>query len=322
MAESRLTTGEVAEFLRTRHTGEAITDVVAVSGGFWSSAFAYRAGGRELIARFGQIKDGFEADRRAMAHDGPDLPVPEVLEIGDAFDGAYALSARHHGRFLEDVTPDEADVVGPTIVRLLGALYDARWQGDVAAAPPDAWRRFLLHGFVDDPAQRVSGWRARLAEDPDLDRLFVACERRVQELVDSCPERRDVVHGDLLHKNVLISDDATAVTAVFSWKCSEAGDYLFDTAWCTFWGHLHPGIAAADVWGRVVRSDWAAADPGALVDAEVRHHCYELQIGGSHLAWLAWTGEDERLRELAAHTAMLLERGPLSAPPAGASPSC
>jgi hypothetical protein len=28
--------------------------------------------------------------------DGPDLPVPAVLETGDAFEGAYAISVRHH----------------------------------------------------------------------------------------------------------------------------------------------------------------------------------------------------------------------------------
>ena len=320
MADSKLSTEEVADFLRSRHPGVDVADLEPLSGGHWSSAFAYRAGDRALVARFGQMKDGYEADRLAMAHAGPDLPVPDVLEIGDAFGGAYAISVRHDGRFLEDVSPAEADVVGPAIVRLLGALHAADWRGDRPG--PDAWRAFLAAGFVDDPSHAVSGWRARLAEDRAIDLLFRTCEQRVLELAEACPERRDVVHGDLLHQNVLLAPDATAVTAVFSWKCSVPGDFLFDTAWCTFWGHIHPGIAAADVWTRVLRSDWANANAADLADAPVRHHCYELQIGGSHLGWLAWTGEDGRLRSLAAHLTMLLERGPLSAPPEAASPSC
>jgi aminoglycoside phosphotransferase (APT) family kinase protein len=40
-----------------------------------------------------------------------------------------------------------------------------------------------------------------------------------------------VLHGDLLHGNVLNSQDAKRITAVFSWKCSQRGDFLFDTAW-------------------------------------------------------------------------------------------
>ena len=309
MADSRLSTDQVLAFLAERHEGRPVRDLEPLSGGFWSSAFAYRtADDRELVVRFGQLLDGFEADRAAMAYAGPDLPVPEVLEVGAAFDGSYAISARAHGRFLEDVTPEESDVAGATIVRLLGALHAVPAPTDASVAP-DSWRRFLRDGLVDDPARTVHGWRQRLAEDPALDRLFRACEARVRELSEACTERRDVVHGDLLHRNVLVSEGASRVNAVFSWKCSVRGDFLFDTAWCTFWGHLHPGIAAAAVLGRVTSADWANADPADLVDAEVRHHCYELHIGASHLGWFAWTGDDAGLRALADHTAMLLERG-------------
>lgn len=309
MSEPRLSTREVAAVLAARHGGGPVRDLEALAGGFWSSAFAYRTGdgdGRELVVRFGQLRDGFEADRAAMAYAGPDLPVPEVLEVGDAFDGSYAISVRAHGRFLEEVAPEEADVAGPTIVRLLGALHAVR----APVRSTASWRAFLADGLVDDPARTVHGWRPLLAEDDVADRVFRACEARVGELADACPERRDLVHGDLLHANVLVSEDAARVNAVFSWKCSVWGDFLFDAAWCTFWGHVHPGIARADVLGRVLASDWARADPGALDDAAVRHHCYELQIGASHLGWCAWTRDTARLRALAAHTAMLLEQGP------------
>ena len=42
--------------------------------------------------------------------------------------------------------------------------------------------------------------------------------------MEACPERRDLVHGDLLHGNVLVSPDARRVEAVLSWKCSVRGD--------------------------------------------------------------------------------------------------
>jgi aminoglycoside phosphotransferase (APT) family kinase protein len=195
-----------------------------------------------------------------MAHARDDLPVPAVLDIGDApFGGVYAISRRHHGRFLEDVQVDEVQRAGPMLQRLLGALR--------AVPPADgrSWRQWLVDGLVDQPTNPTAGWRTKLAADPDGDRVFRAAEERVRELVDACPERRDLVHGDLLHRNVLVSDDASAINAVFSWKCSTRGDHLFDTAWCTFWGDtFHPGIAAAI--GGV-----------SEVDAD-RHHCYELQI--------------------------------------------
>ena len=171
------------------------------------------------------------------------------------------------------------------------------------------WRDWLVAGLTDDPAHRVSGWRSTIAGDARLDRLFRACEVRIGGLLEACPERRDLVHGDLLHGNVLVSPDASEVTAVFSWKCSVRGDFVYDLAWCTFWSPWHPGIAAVDLWSR-----WRDADRDAAgaVDAAARHHCYELQIGASHLGWYVWTSDDANLRDAARHLDALLERGPLT----------
>lgn len=94
-------------------------------------------------------------------------------------------------------------------------------------------------------------------------------------------------------------------------KCSVRGDFLYDVAWCTFWGAWHPGIAAVDVWGRLVADPPDDGDPDALVAAGARHHCYELQIGANHLGWHAWTGDEEQLRAVATRTRDVLERGPL-----------
>ena len=120
------------------------------------------------------------------------------------------------------------------------------------------------------------------------------------------------MHGDLLHSNVLISDDASRVNAVFSWKCSTRGDFLYDVAWCTFWGAFHQGIVATDVLGRIPSEPSITADAGAFEYAAERHHCYELHIGARHLGWNAWVGDEQALREVADHTAAVLARGPVT----------
>ena len=250
--------------------------------------------------RFGEIVSGFEDDRRAMAYASADLPVPEVLETGAAFDGGYAISRRHHGRFLEELDPSDADAAGPMLRRLLTALKDA------PHAPGErdgSWREWLRASLRDDdPGLPSHGWRTLLAAHAEADEVFSRAEPRVLELVDAMPERRDLVHGDLLHRNVLVSADASRVEAVFSWKCSMRGDFLFDAAMCTFWGEgFHPGIAALDAFA-LMRGD----EP----DAALRHHCYELHIATSHLGWYAWTGELDLLRGLTTRLAALLERGP------------
>ena len=99
-------------------------DLEALAGGAWSSAWAYRAGGEELVLRLGPEVSWYEADRMAMAFSGPDLPVPEIREVGTTPSGrAYAISVRHHGRFLEDTPAEQASALAPALTRLLVALY-------------------------------------------------------------------------------------------------------------------------------------------------------------------------------------------------------
>ncbi len=309
------TTAQVARWLATRHDG-AISDLTPLSGGFWSSAFAYRVGADEFVLRLSDMGEGFAIDAAAMRFAAPDLPVPVVHDTGSALGLHFAISRRHHGRFIETTSVQEATAVGGALDVLLATMraVPAKPDDPVLWYDPEAsagvtWRAWLRAGLVDDPNVRVSGWRAKLGSNPGVDALFRACESRIEELLPACPERRDLIHGDLLHQNVLVAENAAHVTAIFSWKCSARGDFLFDVAWCTFWGAWHPGIAAADLWHRTL----AAADlcQSDLVDAPARHHCYELQIAASHLGWHAWTGDDQGLAAVADAAERTLERGAL-----------
>lgn len=49
------------------------------------------------------------------------------------------------------------------------------------------------------PGNLVHGWSAALAGDRELAALSAAVTERVWALVEACPERRDLVHGDLLY---------------------------------------------------------------------------------------------------------------------------
>ena len=307
---------EVAAFLGARPGGAR--DLEPLAGGAWSSAWAYRAAGEELVVRFGPEVSWYEADRMAMAFGGPDLPVPEVREVGTTPSGrAYAISVRHHGRFLEDTPAEQGGALAPTLTRLLVALYRVPAAPDIpvtwhpAGAPVASWREYLLTGLVDDPAKPVHGWSAALAADRELAALAAAAAGRVRTLADACPERRDLVHGDLLHGNVLVSPDVRRVEAVLSWKCSVRGDFLFDAAWCSFWASFHPGIDAASPLSGLLSAPAIRADPSARRDAAARHHCYELHIGFTHLGWNLWTGNQAALAATAARLAEVLERGPL-----------
>ncbi|MCA9898461.1 MAG: phosphotransferase [Ardenticatenaceae bacterium] len=286
------------------HHGAEIKNLAPLSGGFWSSAYAYQIGADALVFRLSTMAEGFAIDRAAMRFNGPNLPVPTVRAVGQALGFHYAISERHYGRFIETTAASERDAVGTALATLLAALRAAPtapedgvvWY-DQSEAANISWHTWLTNGLKDNSANHVSGWRAKLAEQPEIDNLFQRCEARIHELLPACPERRDLVHGDLLHQNVLVAEDVGEVTAVFSWKCSALGDFLYDVAWCTFWSDWHPGIAAANIWQRTL----AAPDltPADLENAALRHHCYELQIGASHLGWNAWTNNQKELEAVA-----------------------
>lgn len=300
----RLALDDVANWLRD-HEGSPPEDLTPLEGGFWSAAWAYRAHGEERVLRVGDMKEGFEIDAQATRLVGDRLPVPAVLEIGDAFGRHFAISRRHDGRFIEAVSAQESDDVGVAMAGLLAGLRAVPAAPDAPVTwtepetdPPTTWHDWLRAGLVDEGGSR-GGWRAELAADPRLDDVFRRCEARIEALLPLCPERRDLVHGDLLHQNVLVDEaDASRVTAVFSWKCSVRGDFLFDVAWCTFWGAgWHPGIAGADLLRRTLEAD--DLSPADLEDAAARHECYALRIGASHMGWYVWTGQREELEKLA-----------------------
>lgn len=312
---------QVAEWLTRRYNGAA-TDIAPIPGGFWSAAYTFRVGEEPFVLRLSHMPDGFAIDAAAMQFTSPDLPIPEVLDVGETLGHHYAISRRHFGRFLEDVTLEEADAVGGAVARLFVALRAVPSKPEQAVvwhrsgtAASLTWHSFLRSGLIDNSDSVVSGWRKKLAEMKQINAVFNACESRMEELLPYCPERRDLVHGDLLHQNVLISADTSRVTAIFSWKCSVRGDFLFDVAWCTFWGAWHPGIGAADLWQRTLHSpDLNATD---LTDAALRHHCYELQIAASHMGWYVWTENADELSAVAARAESILARGPLPSPTRG-----
>jgi len=295
----------------------SIEGLEPLGGGFWSTAFGFSIRGGDFVIRFGESREWFEADRAAMAFGSPGLPVPEVTQVGEAFGGVYAISVRYRGIYLEDVGPEQVAAAGPMLASLLGALFETpkhpdlpvMWHSDPAGNL--TWRDWLLQALIDNPNRETHGWRDTLAADSRLDRLFSVCAARINELVHACPERRDLIHGDLLHANVLVTEDAWRPNAVFSWKCSLRGDFLFDAAWCTFWSVFHPGIAAAEPWDRVRQAPWVKPDPTALMDASIRHHCYELHIGATHLGWSAWVDDVTALSQVADRLTDVLDRGPL-----------
>ena len=88
------------------------------------------------------------------------------------------------------------------------------------------------------------------------------------------------------------------------------GDFLYDTAYCTFFSAWYPGVGAADPWTGTL----STLTPEEMHDAGARHHCYELTIGASHLGGYLWTHDEQNLRIAQRRLIEILERGELALP--------
>ncbi len=304
-------------FLRARF-GERAAGVAELGRGAWSRAFAFVLDGRELVIRFGEHREDYEIDRRAMRYGSAALPVPDVIEIGSAHGGAYAISQRCHGRFLESLDAAGWRRVLPALWRALDEMRGQpevwpRWLRDdggddgPAAGPGGRWGAQLLASLEDRPGERVSGWRSVLAGFPALEATFTAARRECLELLAVCPTHAHLIHGDLLNRNVLVTPDARHLSAVYDWSCERRGDFLYDLAWLEFWAPWHPGLAAVDIRARAL--EHFRSEGISLPHFEARLRCYELHIGAEHLAYNAFTGDLDELEACGRRTREVLTSG-------------
>ncbi len=296
-------------FLRGRFGGDVEVGP-DLPQGEWSRAYAFRHAGRELVVRFNPDRHTFDVDLLALRFASPALPIPAVFEVGEAEGAYYAISERAFGDFLEDLPPERMEAAAPSVLATLDALRTADTSGSTGLGPWDArgngrhrdWREFLLAVDGGTPEAFRSTWRGDLAASDLADRTFRRGMDELEALSGRCPNRRDLLHSDLLNRNVFVS--GARVSALIDWQCALYGDHLYELAWFTFWGPWHRGIAAAGLRERAL-DHWRAAGVD-LTDFDLRLRCYEVRIGVSHLIYNAWRRDLPNLEATARRTAQVL----------------
>jgi hygromycin-B 4-O-kinase len=284
---------QVTAFLQ-EHVGAYIADVERISHGEWSRAFSFRHDGADYIARFSALDEDFLKDRLVMGYASPHLPVPRILEIGEAFGGYYAISGRMTGDFIETLDANSMRALLPSLFAMLDTVRNVDvsgttgygvWGGD-GHAPHATWQAALLDIADDRPTKRVHGWRERLASSAAASQAFDAGFERLQTLIGVCPEERHLIHSDMLYYNVLVANGR--ISAVLDWGSSMYGDFLWDLAWFTFWQPWYSGWREIDFVAEATRHFRSIGlDVPRMAE---RLRCYEICIGLDGLAYQAWAG--------------------------------
>ena len=292
-----------AQAFLTHHLGTEPSGIVLLGEGAWSQCFGFVHDGQDLVIRFGKYVSDFQKDQLAYRYANSDLPIPEVIEIGAALDGYYAISTRVYGIPLESVPAEQWLALVPAIVAALEAMRLADlsatkgsggWGAEGQAAH-GSWRSYLLGVAEDDgPDPRGHGWHERLAMSPDGQATFDWGLNLLKQVADNTVPRC-LVHGDLMNRNVFV--DADRITGVFDWGCSIYGDHLYDLALIEFWSPWYPTLDI-EALRTALEQRWLERGYSPENKVSRLQACY-LHIGLEHLAYHAHLGNWKTVLEIA-----------------------
>jgi hygromycin-B 4-O-kinase len=287
----RLSFQDASSFIVARY-GERASTPELIGAGEWSQAYAFSLEGRELVIRFGLHRDDFAKDALVGDLAPSGIPVPKVIDLGDAPAGYFAVAERRHGMFLDALDGAEMRATLPSVFGVLDALRNvdvSRTSGygtwrPTGDAPYGSWAQALP--AINEDRLRIGDWRAALQRSPVGIESFNMGFQELEQLSRRLPNERQMVHDDLLNRNVVVEDNK--ITAVIDWGNALYGDALYDAAWLIYWWPWFPAWSDIDVEAELM-SHWQSA--GSLPeDVETRLLAYQIHIGLDHLAYTAAKG--------------------------------
>src|SRR6266851_5209721 len=110
----------VADFLSLR-LDAPIDDVERVGYGEWSKAFNFRNDTARYVVRFSALDEDFLKDQRAERCAAGSLPIPRIVDMGEAFGGYFAISERATGDYLDALDAAQLKAVLPSLWKSLDA---------------------------------------------------------------------------------------------------------------------------------------------------------------------------------------------------------
>lgn len=308
----RVSLADTLVFLNEKFA-DGVRDITSIGGGAWSDAFSYVHEDTKYVIRWSDHAENFERDALAATYSRDGLPIPDILDLGREDDYYYAISPFVEGSFFEQLSETELEKSLPSIRAMFAALRAVdlsnrtgygTWDG-TGNGQYGSWRAFLLDIRNDQPGSLIHGWRENLAASSLGTESFDHLYNLLAATVDACPERRQLIHSDLINRNVLIHDGQ--VRAVLDWGSSTYGDALFDIAWILFWEAWYPNFQASELSSHLL-DDYRSDPASDTVNLERRLYCYLLHIGLDSISYNAFRRDWSNAKDAAARATALVSR--------------
>lgn len=269
-----------------------------IGEGTWSRAFGFGPATDRRVIRLGTTTEDFTKDAQAAALYRTLLAVPAIHAVGWWGDVAYAIADEVVGTPLEDL--DEAGWLSvlPELWRTIDVIAAAprptiggygEWGPEGLGTWP-SWSGWLRRAGRDTLEARVGPVAGHLESRPGMAVLVDAALLRLEALAPAGEGRRQVVHGDLVNRNVLAVGDR--LTGILDWGCVIDGDPALSVAELELWGPWYP-----DGLGRVdVRDRWRShleGRGGDLTDLDTRMDAAALHLAIGGLCFSVASGADD-----------------------------
>lgn len=293
------------------HLKSKVNGFEALSGGEWSAAFGYTLRCNEYVIRFAKLKEDYEKDFIASTYTNNTVCIPEVYEIGEAFEGYFAISERMHGLFFDELNGMQMKNALPSLFEVLDSLRNINisdttgygwWQSNNVGSA-STWQQYLLDTFDDQPSSKIYGWRKKLSLYPAFAKPFNYNVSVFKKLVSGMPSERYLIHTDLLNRNVLVKDER--IEAIIDWGNSIYGDFLYDIACLLFWWPYYPQWGEINIKQLVL--DHYKNIGLNIPNIETRLLCYQIHIGLDAQKYNAFTERWEDFAQNSRQTQKLIE---------------
>jgi len=225
---------------------EPVKTLAPLKGGEWSAAYEFSLEDCRFVIRLSHTPDNFYRDNISAQWSSADLPIPQIIKIDCYQDQHYAISPFHCGKPFEDLSATELEQTIPHFLAIMTALQSINLsycKGFGTLTPTGegafhSWAEALLDVNSDRPDNLNHGWKKALAKKQDARQKFYQFYEQLEKLVPFCPEKRHLIHADLLYQNLLV--DNHKVSAVIDWGCAMIGDPVYDIAMFDFFEPWFP----------------------------------------------------------------------------------